>query len=90
MIKRLILAGAGLAAIGVLVFGTSAVSYVRTAFGYVKDGVAESVPVEFQIERARGMLKDLAPEVRKNMHVIAQEEVEVQRLDEQIAQNETR
>jgi hypothetical protein len=42
------------------------------------------VPIEFQIERARTMIKDLVPEVRKNMHVIAKEEVEVQRLDEQI------
>ena len=34
------------------------------------------------------MIKDLVPEVRKNMHVIAKEEVEVQRLDEQIAQTQ--
>ena len=43
------------------------------------------MPIEFQIERARDMIKDLVPEIRKNMHVIAKEEVEVKRLDEQIA-----
>ncbi|MGW8256944.1 MAG: hypothetical protein ACWGMZ_05620 [Thermoguttaceae bacterium] len=48
------------------------------------------MPIEFQIERARGLIKDLVPEVRKNMHVIAKEEVEVQRLEEQIARTETR
>jgi chromosome segregation ATPase len=51
----------------------------------VSDAVKESVPVEFQVDVARNMIRDLAPEVRKNMHVIAKEEVEVQRLDEQIA-----
>jgi hypothetical protein len=56
----------------------------------VTDAVQESVPVEFQVDRARGMIQDLVPEVRKNMHVIAKEEVEVQRLDEQIAESRTR
>ena len=50
----------------------------------------ESVPIEFQVDRARGMIQDLVPEVRKNMHVIAKEEVEVQRLDEQIAESRSR
>jgi len=36
------------------------------------------------------MIQDLVPEVRKNMHVIAKEEVELQRLDEQIGETRTR
>jgi chromosome segregation ATPase len=90
MIKKVIFAGVGLAALGTVLYGTSAFSYLRTTAGYVKDGVSEAVPVEFQIDRARGLIQDLLPEVKKNMQVIAKEEVEVQKLDEQIAQNETR
>ena len=90
MIRKLIFVGVGVTALGVIVFGTNVFSYVRTTAGYMKDGVAETIPVEFQIDRARGLIQDLLPEVRKNMHVIAKEEVEVQKLDEQIAQNETR
>jgi chromosome segregation ATPase len=90
MIRKLIFAGAGVATLAALVYGTTIFSYVRTGAGYIKDGVAETVPVEFQIDRARGMIQDLLPEVRKNMHVIAKEEVEVQKLDEQIAQSDTR
>jgi chromosome segregation ATPase len=90
MIRKLIFAGLGVAALGTVVYGTSIFSYVRTTAGYVKDGVAETVPVEFQIDRARGLIQDLLPEVRKNMNVIAKEEVEVQKLDEQIAQSESR
>ena len=84
MIKKLVIIGGGVLLVGLFVCGRSAISYVRTSAGYVTDAVQDSVPVEFQIERARGMLKDLVPEVRKNMHVIAKEEVEVRRLQEQI------
>jgi len=85
MIKKAVIAGGAAVLLGVLLFGRNAVSYVRTSAGYVRDSVQESVPVEFEIERARGMIKDLVPEIRKNMHIIAKEEVEVQRLEEQIA-----
>ena len=84
MIRKVVIVGGGVLLVGVFVFGHSAVSYVRTSAGYVTDAVQESVPIEFQIDRARGMLENLAPEVRKNMHVIAKEEVEVRRLQEQI------
>jgi len=88
MFKKLLLA-AGIVCVGaVLWFGTSLGSYVRTSAGYVNDAVQESVPMDFQINRARDMLADLAPEIRKNMHLIAKEEVELRRLEEQIAQSE--
>lgn len=85
--KTLIAAGVAIAG-AVLWFGTSAASYVRTSAGYVGDAVRESIPIDFQINRARDMLADLAPEIRKNMHLIAKEEVELRRLEERIAQSE--
>lgn len=90
MIKKVIIIGVVVLLVGIVVFRTSALSYVRTSAGYVTDSVRESVPIEFQIDRARGMIKDLVPEVRKNMHVIAKEEVEVQRLEDQIAKAEAK
>jgi chromosome segregation ATPase len=45
--------------------------------------------MDFQIDRARGMIQDLVPEIRKNMHIIAKEEVEVERLEKQIADAQT-
>lgn len=90
MIKRMLIVGGGAALVGLFLVGRDALSYVRTSAGYMTDAVQESVPIEFQIDRARGMVQDLVPEVRKNMHVIAKEEVEVQRLDEQIAENQSR
>lgn len=90
MIKRILLVSGGVAVLGLVFAGRDAMSYIRTSAGYVTDAVQETVPVEFQVDRARGMIQDLVPEVRKNMHVIAKEEVEVQRLDQQIADSRTR
>ena len=90
MIKRVLVIGGGAIVLGALFFGHEALSYVRTSAGCVRDSVHNAVPIEFQIERARRMIKDLAPEVRSNMHVIAKEEVEVERLAKQIAKTEER
>eukprot|EP01106_Pelomyxa_sp_JSP_P019266 TRINITY_DN9543_c0_g1_i1.p1 TRINITY_DN9543_c0_g1~~TRINITY_DN9543_c0_g1_i1.p1 ORF type:complete len:303 (-),score=54.16 TRINITY_DN9543_c0_g1_i1:387-1196(-) len=84
MVRRAIV-GTGVAMLlGFFFFGRDAVSYVRTSAGYVKDSVQNTVPMGFQIDRARGMIKDLTFEVRKNMHVIAKEEIEVERFQKQI------
>ncbi len=67
-----------------LVFGRDAASYVKTGAGYVKNSVKDSVPLEFEIERARKMIVDLKPEIERNMRTIAREEVEVERLERQV------
>ncbi len=84
MIRKAVI-GAGVALlVGMFFFGRDVFSYVRTSAGYVRETVTDSVPMEFQIDRARGMIQDLVPEIRKNMHIIAKEEVEVERLQKQI------
>jgi hypothetical protein len=90
MIKKAILAVVGLGLVGGLFFGRDAASYFRTSCGWVKDSVRESVPMDFEIDRARRMVKELVPDIRKNMHVIAKEEVEVENLKKQIAQMESK
>ena len=90
MIKKMLILGGGAALVGLVLVGRDAMSYLRTSAGYVTDAAREAVPIEFQIDRARDLVQDLVPEIRKNMHVIAKEEVEVQRLDEQIGGSQTR
>jgi len=84
MVRKVIITGGAALLLAAIFVGRDAVSYFRTSAGYVKDLVHQSVPVEFQIQRARQMLKDLTPEVQKNMHIIAKEEVEVARLQTQL------
>jgi len=90
MLKKLILGTAVVVAATLVFAGRDAVSYVRTSLGYVKESVRETVPIGFQIDRARQMIRDLEPEIRKNMHLIAKEEVEVERLQKQIDDLEAR
>lgn len=90
MIKKAILGTAVTLVLALVFVGRDAVSYVRTSLGYVKDSVHETVPIGFQIDRARQMIRDLEPEVRKNMHLIAKEEVEVEKLQRQVNDLEAR
>ena len=85
MIKRIVFSTVGLGLLGMFFFGRSAASYVSTSWARLTDSVEQSVPVEFQIDRARKMVKDLVPDIQRNMHVIAKEEVEVDQLEQQIA-----
>ncbi|HUT93846.1 MAG TPA: hypothetical protein VMY37_30565 [Thermoguttaceae bacterium] len=88
MIKKAIVGTGVLVVVGVLVFGTEVVSYVRTSAGVVSDAVHDSVPIDFQIERARDLIEDLVPDIRKALHVIAKEQVGVERLEKEIAEGE--
>lgn len=90
MIKKAIILVGVVVLIGLLLYGTHAISYIRTSAGYVADSVREAVPIGFEIDRAKGMIEDLEPEVRKNMQAIAKEEVELRRLEEQIEGTEAR
>lgn len=90
MIKKGLAVAGGLMLVGFLFFGRDTISYISTSAGVVKDSVHDSVPIEFQIKRARDMIDDLVPEIRKNMHVIAREEVQIERLENQITSMEDR
>ncbi|GAA4432624.1 hypothetical protein [Bremerella cremea] len=81
MVRKLACTSAGAALLVGLLFGTDAFSYISTSASRLKDSVKNNVPVEFELDRARKMITDLTPEIRRNMHLIAKEEVEVERLE---------
>jgi hypothetical protein len=88
MIKKALFVVAGLGITTVVLFGRDAASYVSTTYHKLTNSVTDSVPVEFQIDRARQMVRDLEPEIRNSMHVIAKEEVALEQLNQQIDANE--
>ncbi len=90
MLKKAVITGLGAALLVGFLFGRDAASYLQTTCSAVTNGVKESVPVDFEIDRARKMITSLDPEIRKNMHVIAKEEVEVDRIRRQVDQLEGR
>lgn len=87
LFKRTILTGGGVILVSALLFGHEAISYVRTTAGYVENTVKDSIPVKFQIDRARQMVKDLEPAVKEHLHLIAKEEVQLERLSKQIEES---
>jgi hypothetical protein len=76
--------------LGGVVIGKGAWSYLTTGYERAAQTVEDQVPLEFQIDRARKMVRDLEPEIRRSMHVIAKEEVEVESLDNRIESAETK
>ena len=90
MCKKLFVSVVAVSAVAAFVFGSNATSYLSTSAERVTQAVEDSVPVEFQIDRARKMVRDLEPEIRRSMHVIAKEEVEVGNLDERIETAESK
>lgn len=72
-------------AVLLFVFGGSWMSYLSTATRLVSDEVSEKIPVDFEIERARTMIANLIPDIKRNMVVIAHEEVSVESIRKEIA-----
>jgi chromosome segregation ATPase len=85
MMKKTIVIGAAVALLLALLMGRS---HVRTAWNEVKDTVKNTVSIDFELKRARQMIKDLRPEIEKNLRLIAQEEVEVAKLEKQVTKSQ--
>lgn len=66
------------------VAGTGAWSYVKTGVHSAKTSMRDSMPVEWEIKRARQMIDELEPEIQDNMLKVTREKVEVSRLADQI------
>jgi hypothetical protein len=90
MIKKAILLVVGIGVTTGVLFGRNAASYVSTTYQRLTSSVEEVVPVDFQIDRAKQMVSDLDPEIRRSMHVIAKEEVALEQLNQQLNSNQSK
>jgi len=85
MVKKGLLAAALTAGALYVAFGTSAPSYVRTAFHKVRHNAKDAVPVQFEIDRAREEIDRLERPIRENMEVYYRTQVDVEHLDQEVA-----
>jgi hypothetical protein len=83
-LKRVLFGVLCVFALGTFIFGGDLWSYLGTATSEVREAARSNVPIDFEIERAKGMVADLVPEIKKNMDTIAREEVALERLDRNI------
>jgi hypothetical protein len=86
-LKMGVIGTVGLGLLGGMIFGKDVVSYVRSSANSVRTVVKDSVPIEFELRRARDLLEDIIPEMHANIRLIAQEEVEVASLKGEITKN---
>lgn len=83
-IRRGMMTALFLGVVGGVVVYTGAGSYLRSSGKMIKTVFKDSVPVEFEIQRARDLLEDLIPELQANLKLVASEEVEVASLEREI------
>lgn len=79
-LKYGLIATLGAVLLGAMVFGKELVSYVRCSARSVQSAVQNSVPLEFELERAKEMVEQIIPEMNAQIRLIAQEEVEIEQL----------
>ena len=89
-LKRLTVGALGVALVGGLLFGSNLIPYAQTAFSNVRATAQDSVSVPFQIDAAKGQLAKIGPEIKNMVHQIAKEQVQINRLKNDLKLQENR
>jgi hypothetical protein len=84
MVKKGLVGAALGAGVLALLFGVKAPSYVKTAFQKVRHTAQGSVPIQFEIDRARQEVADLEPAIHLNLENLTAAEVDVEHLQSEI------
>ncbi len=77
----------GLSLLGGMLFGKDIVSYAKSSVKGLRASARDSVPIDFELRRARDLLEGIIPEMQANIRVIATEEVEIAALKAEITKN---
>ena len=88
MIKQAVYGVAALGALASFVFGRDVMSYARTWGNSVRQTVKKEVPVEFEVTRARELVENIVPDIRNVMHVIAEQEFDLDQLTVELARKQ--
>jgi hypothetical protein len=87
-IKCVVAGGLGLALLGGVMFGTDFGSYITSSAKSVRVAVQDQVPMDFELKRARDLLDEIIPEMQANIRLIAQQEVEIAALREDVIRSD--
>ena len=90
MLKKIVLAGGALALLSTMTVGGPLLSYARQGVNWVCCSASDSVPLEWELNRARQMISDLKPEIEVNAKRIAKEKIQVVRLEKQLQDSDAR
>ncbi|VAX38174.1 hypothetical protein MNBD_PLANCTO02-676 [hydrothermal vent metagenome] len=84
MLKKMLIGSGILVSTVAFLFGAGAWSYLSTSAKMVRDSVTSEIPVEFEVQRAREMVENLVPDIRRCMHVTAEQQVDIENLQAEI------
>ena len=87
MMKLGVLTVAGAVLLGGVIFGREVFSYATSSAKAIRASAKDAVPIDFQLRRARDLVDDIVPEMHANVRLIAQQEVEIAALKEDIARS---
>lgn len=85
MLKKTLFVGVAAALALGLLLGSNTVGYLGTMAGNVKEAINDKIPMEVKIETARKEVSNLRNVINDQIHQIAKEEVEVEKLESQLA-----
>jgi DNA repair exonuclease SbcCD ATPase subunit len=85
LFKKVAAGVAGALVVGGFIFGKDFVSYVRTAGTEVQEAVKGSVPMEFELKRAKDLLANIDPEIKSAKTTVARQDVDIEDLKGKIA-----
>jgi hypothetical protein len=88
VLKKTLIMTSVAAALGAVIFGREATSYVSTAFSGVREAMKSEVPIDFEVARARELVSQLVPDIRECMRKIAEQQVDVESRQMQLAEKE--
>lgn len=84
MLKQALIGTSVVAVLGGFVLGRDSWSYVATSVSSMRHAIKREVPIEFEVQRARDLVSQVDSEIRKCLHVIAEEEVNVDDLRKEV------
>ncbi|NND95961.1 MAG: hypothetical protein HKN47_01375 [Pirellulaceae bacterium] len=90
MLKKMILTGGAIALLSSVTIGGPLLSYARCGVNWLRSSASDSVPLEWELNRARQMIVDLKPEIEANAKRIAHEKIQVARLERQLVDSDLR
>ena len=75
---------------GFLLLGSDFTSMLKSSVGSVRQSVKESVPVEFELNRAKEKINEILPDLKSQVRMIAEEEVAISRLENEVRKDTDR
>ena len=83
-IKTLVFTTVALGGVGFLMFGTDLGSYLGTVAASVKEEVEEQIPIDFELRRAEGLIREIDPQIQSCKRDLARAEVELEELRDSV------